>query len=222
MRKRDELDYLAKEIIDCHKCTRLVKWREKVSVEKRASYVTEIYWGKPIVGFGDKQAQVLVLGLAPGAHGANRTGRVFTGDRSGDWLYRAMHKAGLASQPESISLTDGLTLRNAWVTSAVRCAPPANKPTPAERKKCSSFLTRELALLTNIKVIICLGSFSFQTICDELEIRPRPKFGHGVVVAHTKYKIICSYHPSQQNTFTGKLTEKMFDSIFKTAQELAR
>ncbi len=222
MRKRDELDDLAKEIVDCHKCTRLVKWREKVSVEKRAAYVTENYWGKPIVGFGDKRAQVLVLGLAPGAHGANRTGRVFTGDRSGDWLYRAMHKSGLASQPESISRTDGLTLHNAWVTSAVRCAPPANKPTPAERKKCSSFLTRELALLANIKVIICLGSFSFQAICDELEIRPRPKFGHGVVVAHTKYKIVCSYHPSQQNTFTGKLTEKMFDSIFKTALKLAR
>ena len=222
MPKHDELDDLAKEIIDCHKCARLVKWREKVALEKRAAYVTEIYWGKPIVGFGDKQAQVLVLGLAPGAHGANRTGRVFTGDRSGDWLYRAMHKAGLASQPESISRDDGLTLHNAWVTSAVRCAPPANKPTPGERKKCSSFLARELSYLENVKVIICLGSFSFQAICDELKIRPRPKFGHGVVVSHTKYKIVCSYHPSQQNTFTGKLTEKMFDSIFKTALKLAR
>ena len=222
MRKHDELDNLAIEIIDCHKCTRLVKWREKVALEKRAAYVTENYWGKPIVGFGDKQAQVLVLGLAPGAHGANRTGRVFTGDRSGDWLYRAMHKAGLASQPQSISRDDGLTLHNAWVTSAVRCAPPANKPTPGERKKCSSFLTRELAMLVNVKVIICLGSFSFQAICDELKIRPRPKFGHGVVVAHAKYKIVCSYHPSQQNTFTGKLTEKMFDGIFETALKLVR
>ena len=221
MRKHDELEDLEKEIIDCHKCARLVKWREKVALEKRAAYVTEIYWGKPIVGFGDKQAQVLVLGLAPGAHGANRTGRVFTGDRSGDWLYRAMHKAGLASQPESISRDDGLTLHNAWVTSAVRCAPPANKPTPGERKKCSSFLARELSYLNNVKVIICLGSFSFQAICDELKIRPRPKFGHGVVVDHEKYKIVCSYHPSQQNTFTGKLTEKMFDSIFKTALKLA-
>ena len=222
MPKHDELDDLAKEIIDCHKCARLVKWREKVALEKRAAYVTEIYWGKPIVGFGDKHAQVLVLGLAPGAHGANRTGRVFTGDRSGDWLYRAMHKAGLASQPESISRDDGLTLHNAWVTSAVRCAPPANKSTPGERKKCSSFLARELSYLNNVKVIICLGSFSFQAICDELKIRPRPKFGHGVVVDHEKYKIVCSYHPSQQNTFTGKLTEKMFDSIFKTALKLAR
>lgn len=222
MRKHDELDNLAIEIIDCHKCARLVKWREKVALEKRAAYATENYWGKPIVGFGDKRAQVLVLGLAPGAHGANRTGRVFTGDRSGDWLYRAMHKAGLASQPQSISRDDGLTLHNAWVTSAVRCAPPANKPTPSERKKCSSFLTRELEMLTNIKVIICLGSFSFQAICDELKIRPRPKFGHGVVVAHAKYKIVCSYHPSQQNTFTGKLTEKMFDGIFKTALKLVR
>jgi len=218
----DGLDKLAIEIIDCHKCPRLVRWREKVSVEKRASYVTENYWGKPIVGFGDKQARIIVLGLAPGAHGANRTGRVFTGDRSGDWLYRAMHKAGLASQPESVSLNDGLTLQNAWVTSAVRCAPPANKPTPGERKKCSSFLTRELEMLTNAKVIICLGSFSFQAVCDELKIRPRPKFGHGVVVNHDIYKIVCSYHPSQQNTFTGKLTEKMFNNIFKTALKLAR
>ena len=222
MPKHDELDKLAIEIIDCHKCTRLVKWREKVSVEKRAAYVTESYWGKPIVGFGDKRAQILVLGLAPGAHGANRTGRVFTGDRSGDWLYRALHKAGLASQPESVSVDDGLTLQNVWITSAVRCAPPANKPTPGERKKCSSFLTRELAMLVNVRVIICLGSFSFQAICDELKIRPRPKFGHGVVVDHERYKIVCSYHPSQQNTFTGKLTEKMFDSIFKTALMLLR
>jgi len=220
--KHDELAKLAIEIIDCHKCSRLVKWREKVSIEKRAAYVTESYWGKPIVGFGDKQAQILVLGLAPGAHGANRTGRVFTGDRSGDWLYRALHKAGLASQPESVSVIDGLTLQNVWITSAVRCAPPANKPTPNERKKCSSFLTRELSYLNTVQVIVCLGSFSFQAICDELKIRPRPKFGHGVVVSHDKYKVVCSYHPSQQNTFTGKLTEKMFDSVFKTALRLLR
>ena len=222
MPKHDELAKLAIEIIDCHKCSRLVKWREKVSIEKRAAYVTESYWGKPIVGFGDKQAQILVLGLAPGAHGANRTGRVFTGDRSGDWLYRALHKAGLASQPESVSVIDGLTLQNVWITSAVRCAPPANKPTPNERKKCSSFLTRELSYLNTVQVIVCLGSFSFQAICDELKIRPRPKFGHGVVVSHDKYKVVCSYHPSQQNTFTGKLTEKMFDSVFKTALRLLR
>ena len=222
MPKHDELDKLAIEIIDCHKCSRLVKWREKVSIEKRAAYVTESYWGKPIVGFGDKQAQILVLGLAPGAHGANRTGRVFTGDRSGDWLYRALHKAGLASQPESVSVIDGLALQNVWITSAVRCAPPANKPTPNERKKCSSYLTRELSYLNTLQVIVCLGSFSFQAICDELKIRPRPKFGHGVVVSHDKYKIVCSYHPSQQNTFTGKLTEKMFDSVFKTALRLLR
>ncbi|MFM9173519.1 MAG: uracil-DNA glycosylase, partial [Acidimicrobiaceae bacterium] len=158
----------------------------------------------------------------PGAHGANRTGRIFTGDRSGDWLFRAMHKAGLASQPESISRNDGLKLNNAWVSTAVRCAPPDNKPTPNERKKCSKFLTRELELLNQVKVIICLGSFSLTAVCDELEIRPRPKFGHGIVVNHEKYKIVCSYHPSQQNTFTGKLTEKMFDSVFKTAVKLAR
>ena len=168
------------------------------------------------------RARILVLGLAPGAHGANRTGRIFTGDRSGDWLFRAMHKAGLASQPESTSRNDGLKLKNAWVSTAVRCAPPDNKPTPNERKKCSKFLTRELELLNQVKVIICLGSFSLTAVCDELAIRPRPKFGHGVLVNHEKYKIVCSYHPSQQNTFTGKLTEKMFDSVFKTAVKLAR
>jgi uracil-DNA glycosylase len=212
---QSEFNKLATEITECHKCTRLVKWREKVSVEKRASYASETYWGKPIAGFGDMRAKILVLGLAPGAHGANRTGRIFTGDRSGDWLFRAM-------QSESISRNDGLKLKNAWVSTAVRCAPPDNKPTPNERKKCSKFLTRELELLNQVKVIICLGSFSLTAVCDELAIRPRPKFGHGVVVNHEKYKIVCSYHPSQQNTFTGKLTEKMFDSVFKTAVKLAR
>ncbi|MFM8521831.1 MAG: uracil-DNA glycosylase [Acidimicrobiaceae bacterium] len=219
---QSEFNELAAEITECYKCTRLVKWREKVSVEKRASYASETYWGKPIAGFGDVRAKILVLGLAPGAHGANRTGRIFTGDRSGDWLFRAMHKAGLASQPESISRNDGLKLKNAWVSTAVRCAPPDNKPTPNERKTCSKFLTRELELLNQVKVIICLGSFSLTAVCDELEIRPRPKFGHGVVVNNETYKIVCSYHPSQQNTFTGKLTEKMFDNVFKTAVKLAR
>ncbi len=219
----DDLENLSNEITNCRNCARLVKWRESVAKEKRAAYLTETYWGKPIVGFGDFQARIVVLGLAPGAHGANRTGRVFTGDRSGDWLYRAMHKAGFASQSESVSRDDGLTLHNAWVTSAVRCAPPANKPTPTERSNCAPFLTRELAMLRQARVIICLGMFSFQTICDELSIRPRPKFGHGVVVRHERYTIVCSYHPSQQNTFTGKLTIKMFDSVFKTAlKELER
>ena len=222
MANQSEFDKLAKEITNCHKCTRLVKWREKVSIEKRASYANETYWGKPIAGFGDIRAKILVMGLAPGAHGANRTGRIFTGDRSGDWLFRAMHKAGLASQPESIARNDGLKLANAWVSTAVRCAPPDNKPTPNERKKCANFLTRELELLSRVKVIICLGSFSLTAICDELQIRPRPKFGHGVVINHERYKIVCSYHPSQQNTFTGKLTEKMFDGVFKTAVKLAR
>lgn len=213
---------LASEITECHKCTRLVKWREKIAKEKRAAYANEIYWGKPIAGFGDNRAKILVLGLAPGAHGANRTGRIFTGDRSGDWLFRAMHKAGLASQPESVSRQDGLKLTNAWVSTAVKCAPPDNKPTPAERVKCSAFLSRELAMLDQVKVIVCLGSFSLTSICDELKIRPRPKFGHGVVFSHQKYEIVCSYHPSQQNTFTGKLTEKMFESVFAKAVKLAR
>jgi len=217
-----DLEKLAREINSCRKCSRLVKWREKVAVQKRAAYATETYWGKPIAGFGDSRAKILVLGLAPGAHGANRTGRIFTGDRSGDWLFRAMHKAGLASQPESISRADGLTLKNAWVATAVRCAPPDNKPTPRERRNCASFLTRELLMLKNVKVIICLGGFSLTAVCDELEIRPRPKFGHGVVVDHERYKIVCSYHPSQQNTFTGRLTEKMFDDVFATAVRLQR
>ncbi len=221
MANQSEFNKLANDITECDNCTRLVKWREKVSIEKRASYATETYWGKPICGFGDTHAKILVLGLAPGAHGANRTGRIFTGDRSGDWLFRAMHKAGLASQPGSTSRNDGLKLANSWVSTAVRCAPPDNKPTPIERKKCSKFLTRELELLNQVKVIICLGAFSLTAVCDELEIRPRPKFGHGVVVNHEKFKIVCSYHPSQQNTFTGKLTEKMFDSVFKTAVKLA-
>ncbi|MBM3805486.1 MAG: uracil-DNA glycosylase [Actinobacteria bacterium] len=215
-----DFEKLAGEITACRKCSRLVKWREKVAVQKRASYATETYWGKPIAGFGDVRAKILVLGLAPGAHGANRTGRIFTGDRSGDWLFRAMHKAGLASQPESISRDDGLTLKNAWVATAVRCAPPDNKPTPRERKNCASYLTRELAMLSNVKVIVCLGGFSLTAVCDELDIRPRPKFGHGVVVDHERYKIVCSYHPSQQNTFTGRLTEKMFDKVFATAVRL--
>lgn len=222
MTNQSSFNKLASEITACDKCTRLVRWREKVAIEKRASYATETYWGKPISGFGDTRAKILVLGLAPGAHGANRTGRIFTGDRSGDWLFRAMHKAGLASQPESISRKDGLKLTNAWVSTAVRCAPPDNKPTPIERKKCSSFLSRELELLDQVKVIICLGAFSLTAVCDELAIRPRPKFGHGVVVNHEKFKIVCSYHPSQQNTFTGRLTEKMFDSVFKTAISLQR
>jgi len=199
-----------------------VRWRESVAVERRAAYRDEKYWGKPIAGFGDPDARIVVLGLAPGAHGANRTGRVFTGDRSGDWLYRAMHRAGLASQATSTGRADGLTLSDAWVTVAVRCAPPDNKPLPLERKRCSGFLTRELALLRNKRVVVCLGNFAYVAACDFFSVSPRPKFAHGAVVEAGDVTLVCSYHPSQQNTFTGRLTEKMLDAVFTTAVRLAK
>jgi uracil-DNA glycosylase len=174
-----------------------------------------------VPGFGDPLARVLVLGLAPAAHGANRTGRVFTGDRSGDWLFRSMHRAGLASQPTSVSIDDGLTLRDAWVTAAVKCAPPDNAPLPAERDACKPFLTREVALLTNLTVVVCLGGFAYQAACHHFGVRPRPKFGHGVEGRADGLVLLCSFHPSQQNTFTGRLTEPMLDAIFHRAVELA-
>ena len=178
---RDTLTKLRGEIEQCRACPRLVRWRESVAVERRAAYRDEKYWGKPIAGFGDPDARIVVLGLAPGAHGANRTGRVFTGDRSGDWLYRAMHRAGLASQATSTGRADGLTLSDAWVTVAVRCAPPDNKPLPLERKRCSGFLTRELALLRNKRVVVCLGNFAYVAACDFFSVSPRPKFAHGAI-----------------------------------------
>lgn len=217
-----ELQQITAEVRQCRQCPRLVKWCRTVAVEKRAAYRDDEYWGKPISGFGDEHARIVVLGLAPGAHGANRTGRVFTGDRSGEWLFRAMHRAGLANQATSKNRDDGLTLRNAWVTVAVKCAPPQNKPTPDERMQCSQFLKRELEALTRAKVIVCLGAFALQAACDELQMKPRPKFGHGVVINAGKYTLVCSYHPSQQNTFTGKLTEKMLDDVFAQAIRLAK
>ena len=198
-----------------------MRWREAVAVERRAAYRDETYWGKPIAGFGDPNARVIVLGLAPGAHGANRTGRVFTGDRSGDWLYRAMHRAGLANQPTSTGRTDGLTLSNAWVTVAVRCAPPDNKPLPLERKRCADYLTRELALLRNKRVVVCLGNFAYVAACEFFAVSPRPKFAHGAVIEAGEVTLVCSYHPSQQNTFTGRLTEPMLDKVFATAARIA-
>ena len=219
---RDTLTKLRGEIEQCRACPRLVRWRESVAVERRAAYRDEKYWGKPIAGFGDPDARIVVLGLAPGAHGANRTGRVFTGDRSGDWLYRAMHRAGLASQATSTGRADGLTLSDAWVTVAVRCAPPDNKPLPLERKRCSGFLTRELALLRNKRVVVCLGNFAYVAACDFFDVSPRPKFAHGAVVEAGDVILVCSYHPSQQNTFTGRLTEKMLDAVFTTAVRLSK
>jgi uracil-DNA glycosylase family 4 len=174
-----------------------------------------------VSGFGDPAARIVVLGLAPGAHGANRTGRVFTGDRSGDWLFRAMHKAGLANQPNSDHRDDGLMLKGAWVTVAVRCAPPGNKPTPEERTRCAPFLERELALLDRAQVIVCLGAFALQAAADLLGMSPKPKFGHGAMFTAGGYTLVCSYHPSQQNTFTGTLTEPMLDAVFAEAVRLA-
>jgi uracil-DNA glycosylase family 4 len=218
----DSLARLHDDVCACRRCPRLVAWREQVAVEKRAAYRDEAYWGRGVPGFGDPAARVLVLGLAPAAHGANRTGRVFTGDRSGDWLYRAMHRAGLANQPTSVSAADGLTLHGAWVAAAVKCAPPDNKPSPEERDACRPFLRREFALLGEMRVIVCLGGFAYEAACSEFAIRPRPKFGHGVeTVTPDSLTLLCSYHPSQQNTFTGRLTEPMLDGVFARAVEIA-
>ncbi len=190
--------------------------------EKRAAYKDEDYWGGPVTGFGDPSAEIAIVGLAPAAHGANRTGRMFTGDRSGDWLYAGLYRAGLANQPEATSIDDGLELSNVWVTSAVKCAPPLNKPTAAEQNTCRPFLTRELSALTNLKVIVTLGGIGTSAVARHFDISPRPKFGHGVEVSITDdLTLLCSYHVSQQNTFTGRLTEPMLDDIFTRANELA-
>jgi uracil-DNA glycosylase family 4 len=217
----DSLEAVTAEIVDCFACPRLVAWREQVAVEKVARYRDWEYWGRPIPGFGDPAARLLIVGLAPAAHGGNRTGRVFTGDRSGDWLYGALYRAGYANQPTSVSLDDGLRLEGAYIAAAVRCAPPANKPTPDERDRCVPYLARELALLTELRVIVVLGQFAYDVVARMLGVRPRPRFGHGAEVALAgDVVLLCSYHPSQQNTFTGTLTEPMFDAIFTRAREL--
>lgn len=212
------LSGLEREVVACRACPRLVEWRERVARDKRASYRDEAYWGRPIPGFGDPDAKIVVLGLAPAAHGANRTGRVFTGDRSGDWLYRAMFRAGLANQPDSVAADDGLELTDAWVTAAVKCAPPANKPSTSERDACAPFLQREFAALGSTRVVVCLGGFGYQAAALHFGVRPRPRFGHGVEVPIAGGPtLLCSYHPSQQNTFTKRLTEPMLDDIFTRA-----
>ena len=215
------------DIVNCRQCPRLVAWREDVAIEKRAAYRDEQYWGKAVPGFGPGSASVLVMGLAPAAHGANRTGRVFTGDRSGDWLFRSLHRVGLASQPVSTHINDGLQLINCRVGAAVRCAPPGNAPTPEERDACAPFLERELGAMTALRVIVVLGNFAYQAIASHLGVRPRPKFGHGVevpTVLPNGYHgaLLCSFHPSQQNTFTGKLTEDMLDSVMHRAATLGK
>ena len=216
------LEELTAEITSCRRCPRLVAWREQIAQQRRAAFADQVYWGRPVPGFGDPRATVAVVGLAPAAHGGNRTGRVFTGDRSGDWLFAALWRAGMANQPTSVSIDDGLELSGAYVLAAVRCAPPQNKPTPAERDECRPFLRRELGLLSQLRVLVALGQFAYQVLADDLGLRPRPKFGHGVEAPLPDGRVVvCSYHPSQQNTFTGRLTEPMLDAVFERARELA-
>ncbi|MGA2521975.1 MAG: uracil-DNA glycosylase [Acidimicrobiales bacterium] len=219
---RSPLDALTDEIVHCRLCPRLVAWREQVAHERRAAYAGEEYWGRPVPGFGDPAARVAVVGLAPAAHGGNRTGRVFTGDRSGDWLFAALWRGGFANQPTSVSADDGLELSDAYVLAAVRCAPPANKPTPTERDTCLPYLRRELALLGRVAVVVALGEFAYRVMADELGVRPRPRFAHGLEVEVGGGRtLLCSYHPSQQNTFTGRLTEPMIDAVVFRARVLA-
>jgi uracil-DNA glycosylase len=222
-----ELRELEREVISCRRCPRLVAWREEVARVKRAAYAGEEYWGRPLPGFGDPAARVLLLGLAPAAHGGNRTGRIFTGDRSGDWLFAALYRTGFASQPTSVSRGDGLRLTDAWVTAAVRCAPPANRPLPSERDNCLPWLERELSLLESVTVIVTLGSFAWDAALrvaralGEPVVRPRPKFGHGAESQAGRFTLLGCFHPSQQNTFTGKLTEPMIDAVLERAKGLA-
>jgi uracil-DNA glycosylase len=217
------LGALADEIAECRRCPRLVEWRERVAREKRAAFRDQVYWGRPIPGFGDPAARVFVLGLAPAAHGGNRTGRIFTGDRSGDFLFAALHRAGLANHPVSVRRGDGLALHDCWITAAVRCAPPANRPLPAERDACAGWLRAEVPLLPGVRVVVCLGAYAWDAALRLLErpLRPKPRFGHGAEVDAGPWMLLGCFHPSQQNTFTGKLTPAMVDAVLARARELA-
>jgi uracil-DNA glycosylase family 4 len=223
----DSLESLTEEIVGCVRCPRLVEWREETAANPPRRYLGEDYWGRPLPGFGDHGARIVLVGLAPAAHGGNRTGRMFTGDRSGDWLYAALHRAGLANQALAVSRDDGLRLIDAYITAVNRCPPPANKPTPAERDNCLPFLVRELDLLERARVIVALGSFAWDGALRALRergvevLRPKPRFGHGAEATAGPYALLGCYHPSQQNTFTGKLTEQMLDAVFARARELA-
>jgi len=227
--RREGLDALTREITQCRACPRLVAWREQTALDKRASFRDDEYWARPVPGFGDPRARVLVVGLAPAAHGGNRTGRVFTGDRSGDFLFASMFRCGFANQPTSVARDDGLVLRDAYVAAAVRCAPPANKPTPAERDACAPFLHRELALLDRTRVIVALGAFGYEAVWamlrasdgDDVELPTRrPRFTHLLEVSCGRVTVLGAFHPSQQNTFTGRLTPEMLDAVFTRAAEL--
>jgi uracil-DNA glycosylase family 4 len=224
----EDLRELNQRLVRCRRCPRLVAWREQVAVERRAAFAGEEYWGKPVPGFGDPDARLLVLGLAPAAHGANRTGRMFTGDRSGDWLYRALHRAAFADRAGSRSRDDGLRLTDAYISAPVRCPPPANRPSTAERAACRAWLAEEYGLLGRVEVIVCLGAIAYDEALRLLGARavtlprPRPRFAHGLVVETGGPVLICSYHPSQQNTFTGRLTGQMLDAVLAEARSRLR
>jgi uracil-DNA glycosylase family 4 len=225
--RRSTLAKLTAEIIACRRCPRLVEWRERVAREKVARFRDEPYWGRPVPGFGDPEARILIVGLAPAAHGGNRTGRVFTGDASGDFLFAAMYEVGLANQPTGRRADDGLELRSAYIAAGVRCAPPANKPLPSERDNCAPFLHRELSVLEDVRVIVPLGAYAWAAALRAIaavsgvDPRPRPKFGHGAEARVGPYSVIGSYHPSQQNTFTRRLTPEMLVGVLARARDLA-
>ena len=221
-----ELERIAAEIVGCRSCPRLVEWRERVARDKTVRFADQTYWGRPVPGFGDPAAGILVVGLAPAAHGGNRTGRIFTGDRSGDFLFGSLHRVGLSNQPTSVSREDGLRLIRAYLSAVNRCAPPGNKPTPAERDTCLPFLAREIAALERLRVLVALGAFAWDGALRALSAlghptRPRPRFGHAAEASVGPFVLLGSYHPSQQNTFTGKLTPQMLDAVFERAAELA-
>jgi uracil-DNA glycosylase len=220
---------IAAENAGCRRCPRLVAWREEVATVRRAAFADQKYWGRPVPGFGDPDARILLLGLAPAAHGANRTGRIFTGDRSGDFMFASLHRTGFANQPTSVSADDGLALRDLWIAAAVRCAPPANKPTPAERDNCLGWTLREVHELPNLKLIMCLGSFAWdaalrlRTALGHAPPKPRPRFGHNVLALEDEpLPLLGCFHPSQQNTFTGKLTPPMMDAVFEHGRSLVQ
>ena len=215
----EALKVLNGEIIACKRCTRLIRHCQEIAGVKRRAFLDWDYWGKPVPSFGDPSARLLILGLAPAAHGANRTGRMFTGDRSGDFLYRALHKAGFASQPGARSADDGLVLRNAWITATAHCAPPGNKPSPDELRNCRPFLDRELKLLTGLRLVVVLGRIAMEVYTSTRGLRGL-KFGHNVLYEYLDPPLLCSYHPSQQNTSTGRLTEAMLDDVFTRASQI--
>ena len=219
----ETLASIARDVVGCFLCPRLVEYREAVAADPPRRHRGEAYWGKPVPGFGDPRARLLVAGLAPAAHGGNRTGRVFTGDSSGDFLFAALHRAGLADRPVSVRRGDGLTLHDCWITAAVRCAPPANRPLPAERDACARWLRDEVPLLPRLRVVVCLGGYAWDAALRLLEhpLRPKPRFGHGAEVDAGPWTLLGCFHPSQQNTFTGRLTPDMLDAVLARARALA-